>query len=116
MMILRSAPPSPFARKVHIAVSLLGFEDDVKVEATDTMDPNDKIRIQNPLAKIPALVAEDGTVYFDSRVILEYLEADIQLPRGAVVELHIAVKIVGNAVAGFLDDGPAKFATTYCNG
>ncbi len=74
MMILRSAPPSPFARKVHIAVSLLGFEDDVKVEATDTMDPNDKIRIQNPLAKIPALVAEDGTVYFDSRVILEYLD------------------------------------------
>jgi glutathione S-transferase len=74
MMILRSALPSPFGRKVHIAVSLLGFDDDVKVEAADTMDPNDSIRTQNPLAKIPALIAEDGTVYFDSRVILEYLD------------------------------------------
>ena len=55
-------------------MSLLGFDDDVKVEATDTIDPNDSIRTQNPLAKIPALIAEDGTVYFDSRVILEYLD------------------------------------------
>lgn len=74
MMILRSALPSPFGRKVQIAVSVLGFDDVVKVEPTDTMDPNDSIRTQNPLAKIPALVAEDGTVYFNSRVILEYLD------------------------------------------
>ena len=38
MMILRSAAPSPFGRKVQIALSLLGFDDDVKVEPTDTMD------------------------------------------------------------------------------
>jgi len=74
MMILRSALPSPFGRKVRIAVSLLGLDDAVKVEATDTMDPNDSIRTQNPLAKIPALIADDGAVYFDSRVILEYLD------------------------------------------
>jgi glutathione S-transferase len=74
MMILRSAPPSPFARKVRIAVSLLGLDAEVKVEASDTMDPADSIRAQNPLGKIPALVAEDGAVYYDSRVILEYLD------------------------------------------
>ena len=39
MMILRSAPPSPFARKVRIALSLLGFDGDVRIEAADTSDP-----------------------------------------------------------------------------
>jgi glutathione S-transferase len=73
MMILRSAPPSPFGRKVQIALSLLGF-DDVKIEATDTMDAGGPLRQQNPLGKIPVLITEDGTPYYDSRVILEYLD------------------------------------------
>lgn len=73
MMILRSAAPSPFGRKVQIALSVLGF-DDVKVEPADTMDPRDTVREQNPLGKIPVLITEDGTAYYDSRVILEYLD------------------------------------------
>jgi glutathione S-transferase len=73
MLILRSAPPSPFGRKVRIALSLLGF-DDVRVDAADTMDPHDSVREQNPLGKIPVLIAEDGVAYYDSRVILEYLD------------------------------------------
>ena len=73
MMILRSAAPSPFGRKVQIALGVLGI-DDVKVEPADTMDANDRVREQNPLGKIPVLIAEDGTAYYDSRVILEYLD------------------------------------------
>jgi glutathione S-transferase len=30
--------------------------------------------VENPLGKIPALVLDDGTVYYDSRVILEVLD------------------------------------------
>jgi glutathione S-transferase len=74
MMILRSSPPSPFGRKVRIAVSLLGLDNEVKIEAADTTDVNDSLRRQNPLGKIPALIAEDGMVYYDSRVILDYLD------------------------------------------
>jgi len=74
MMILRSSPPSPFGRKVRIAISLLGFDGDVKVEPADPTDSSDSLRRQNPLGKIPALIAEDGNVYYDSRVILEYLD------------------------------------------
>ena len=73
MLILRFAGSSPFVRKVRIALSLLRF-DDVKIEPTDTMDPRDKVREQNPLGKIPVLIAEDGVSYYDSRVILEYLD------------------------------------------
>jgi glutathione S-transferase len=73
MMILRSAAPSPFGRKVQIALSVLGFND-AKIEATDTMDPQSPLRAQNPLGKIPVLIADDGVAYYDSRVILEYLD------------------------------------------
>ena len=74
MMILRSSPSSPFARKVRIAVSLLGLDGDVKIEPADTTDVNDSVRAQNPLGKIPVLIAEDGIAYYDSRVILDYLD------------------------------------------
>ena len=74
MMILRSSQASPFGRKVRIAISLLGFDGDVKVEPADTSDINDSVRRQNPLGKIPVLIDEDGTAFYDSRVILEYLE------------------------------------------
>ena len=74
MMILRSSPSSPFGRKVRIAVSLLGFDGDVKIEPADTTDVNDSVRAQNPLGKIPVLIAEDGVAYYDLRVILDYLD------------------------------------------
>jgi glutathione S-transferase len=74
MMILRSSPSSPFGRKVRIAIALLGFDKDVKIEAADTADVNDSVRQQNPLGKIPVLIAEDGNAYYDSRVILDYLD------------------------------------------
>ena len=74
MMILRSAPASPFGRKVRIAASVLGLADKIDVRDTDLNDPDDAIRVQNPLGKIPALILEDGNVYYDSRVIVEYLD------------------------------------------
>jgi glutathione S-transferase len=74
MMILRHSPSSPFVRKVRIAVSLLGFDNDVTMERADTTDPNDSLRKTNPLGKIPALVVEDGSAIYDSRVILDYLD------------------------------------------
>lgn len=74
MMILRSAPASPFGRKVKIAASLIGLIDRIEVQQADTTDPTDALRQQNPLGKIPVLILEDGTTLFDSRVILEYLD------------------------------------------
>ena len=74
MMILRSSPSSPFVRKVRIAASLLGFDAELKIEPANTVDVNDSVRKQNPLGKIPVLIAEDGVAYYDSRVILDYLD------------------------------------------
>jgi glutathione S-transferase len=73
-MILRSTPSSPFARKVRIAVAVLGMADKIALQETDLNDPADSIRKQNPLGKIPALVLNDGATLYDSRVILDYLD------------------------------------------
>ena len=87
MMILRNAAPSPFGRKVRIAADILGQGNDITIENTDTNDPADAVRRQNPIGKIPVLILEDGTTLFDSRVILEYLDhrsgGDRIIPREA---------------------------------
>ena len=74
MLILRSSPASPFGRKVKIAAAVLGLMDRIEIVAADTNDPDDALRQQNPLGKIPTLVLEDGTTLFDSRVIVDYLD------------------------------------------
>ncbi|HYF55123.1 MAG TPA: glutathione S-transferase [Salinarimonas sp.] len=75
MLVLRSSPASPFGRKVKIAAALLGLADRLEIVPADTLDPNEALRAQNPLGKIPTLVLENGDTLFDSRVIVEYLDA-----------------------------------------
>ena len=75
-MILRSAPPSPFGRKCKLAVAILGLDDRVELLKADTMDPQDSLRQQNPLGKIPILITDDGLELYDSPVICEYLDAE----------------------------------------
>jgi glutathione S-transferase len=74
MMILRSAPASPFARKVRIGASLVGLASKIDVQPADPNTADESLLSQNPLGKIPVLILEDGTTLFDSRVILEYLD------------------------------------------
>ncbi|MCX7341499.1 MAG: glutathione S-transferase [Hyphomicrobiales bacterium] len=87
MMILRSAPASPYGRKVKICAALMGLTDQIQTVVADTNSADDPLRNQNPLGKIPTLVLEDGTTLYDSRVIVEYLDflagGGKVLPRGA---------------------------------
>ena len=67
---------SPFVRKVMVSAHELGLTD--RIETTHlrpsplATDPT--LSQQNPLSKIPALVLDDGSSLFDSRVICEYLD------------------------------------------
>jgi glutathione S-transferase len=66
------AKPSPFARKVRVALreKRLAFEEVVDNPwAAGTIVPG-----TNPLGKVPALLLDDGRVVYDSKVIVEYLE------------------------------------------
>ena len=70
---LRSAPASPFARKVRIAAHVVGLIDEFAIEGGPSGD-DDIIYKQNPVGKIPVLVTDDGQAVYDSPVILEFLD------------------------------------------
>ncbi|WP_395664752.1 glutathione S-transferase family protein [Methylocella sp.] len=74
MMQLRTSPASPFGRKVQLAAALLGLSDEIEIVPTDTSDPASGLLEVNPLGKIPTLTLDDKTTYYDSRVIVDYLD------------------------------------------
>jgi glutathione S-transferase len=70
-MKLYSSPASPFARKARVIAHMLSVElEEIDVDPRSDAD----FRSINPLARIPALVLEDGTALYDSPVICEYLD------------------------------------------
>jgi glutathione S-transferase len=75
LMILRSSAASPFGRKVKMTAKYLGVYNALSVETADTTNPEDTLRQQNPLGKIPVLILDDGRKYYDSRVICEFLDS-----------------------------------------
>ncbi|MBK1696688.1 hypothetical protein CKO21_05465 [Rhodovibrio salinarum] len=73
-MTLRHSPTSPYVRKVVVAATERGLADRLELKATNPWDPADDLPGDNPLGKVPALKLEDGTVLFDSPVIVRYLD------------------------------------------
>ena len=70
-------PASPFVRKVRVAARETGLDRKIEEIATavSPVKPNADLAKSNPLAKIPALVTDDGAALFDSPVICEYLDS-----------------------------------------
>ncbi len=74
-MKLYSSPTTPFGRKVRLAASIKGVDDQIEIIKADTNPPgNAALMAENPLGKIPVLVLEDGTRLFDSSVICAYID------------------------------------------
>ena len=71
-MKLIIANPSPYARKVRVALIEKTIDCEIVVE--NPWLEGTTIGGTNPLGKVPALVLDDGSVVHDSSVILEYLE------------------------------------------
>ncbi|MEM7188723.1 MAG: glutathione S-transferase [Pseudomonadota bacterium] len=74
-MKLFHAFASPYVRKVMITAHELGLVDQLELvqHATTPVDANPEVIAANPLARIPALQLDDGSVLMDSRVICRYL-------------------------------------------
>ena len=77
MMKLHWSPRSPFVRKVMVAAHELGLAERITPVRTAVamMKPALALLAENPLGKIPTLVTEDGTILYDSLVIVEYLDS-----------------------------------------
>jgi len=75
-MKLHHNTASPYVRKVMAVAIETGL--DQRLETVNTavspINPHDDLNRSNPLGKIPALVLDDGTILYDSRVICEYLD------------------------------------------
>jgi glutathione S-transferase len=104
-MKLFSNPASPFARKVRIVLAEKGIACDLG--NVDVNPQDNPVNAHNPLGKIPALVLDDGTTLYDSRVIVEYLdglsaEARLIPPEGRE---RIAVRRWEALADGVLDAG-----------
>jgi glutathione S-transferase len=104
-MKLFSNPASPFARKVRIVLAEKGIACDLG--NVDVNPQDNPVNAHNPLGKIPALVLDDGTTLYDSRVIVEYLdglsaEARLIPPEGRE---RVAVRRWEALADGVLDAG-----------
>ena len=109
-MKLVASLTSPYARKIRVALAekSLPFELEVDIPwLADTRVPD-----YNPLGKVPALVADDGELWFDSPVIAEYLDTlagPLLLPADRAAALPVrqaealADGITDAAVAAFLE-------------
>lgn len=78
-MKLIIAKPSPYARKARVALHEKGiaFEEVIDVPwNANTQTPD-----HNPLGKVPVLILDDGSTFFDSSVIVEYLDTLNAPPR-----------------------------------
>ena len=64
---------SPYVRKVRVVLAEKKL--DYQFELEDVWSPDTNIQLLNPLGKVPCLVMEDGGALFDSRVIVEYMDA-----------------------------------------
>jgi len=64
---------SPYARKPRVVALELGLNLDLETVAVHS--PLSDYGQVNPVNRIPALLADDGGLVFDSRVICEYLDA-----------------------------------------
>jgi glutathione S-transferase len=64
---------SPYARKARIIVRVLNIVGEIE-EVAVTLPADAALRAVNPLGKIPALILNDGSALYDSRVICEYLD------------------------------------------
>jgi len=72
---------SPFVRKARIA--FLEKKIDIELVLEDVWSPESTLQTLNPVGKVPTLVLDDGSVFYDSSVIVEY--ADTLSPVGHLI-------------------------------
>jgi glutathione S-transferase len=71
--------PNPYGRKVRIVLAEKRIDCDIEqVDVSGEVSPVDAV---NPLGKVPTLVLDDNVALYDSRVIVEFLDAASPISR-----------------------------------
>src|SRR5438067_12972617 len=78
-MKLLASLASPYTRKVRVVLAEKKIE--CELELVDVNPAENPVNARNPLGKVPTLVLDDGTALYDSRVIVDFLDARSPLGR-----------------------------------
>lgn len=97
---LISATPSPYARKVRVALQEKGLPFELQTEVpwdSTTVTPQ-----HNPLEKLPVLILDDGkTAIYESHYIMEWLE--IKFPEHSLMPSSLDDKLFAKKVEVICD-------------
>jgi glutathione S-transferase len=102
-MILIGQYDSPFVRRVAIALHHYELRFDRRV--LSVFKDFDQMLAINPLGKVPSLILDDGETLFDSRTIIDYLDANVSAERrlAPIQEPHrrqvLKIEVVGIGLA-----------------
>jgi glutathione S-transferase len=104
-MKLLASLASPYTRKVRIVLAEKKIDCDI--ELVDVNPVENPVNAHNPLGKIPALILDDGTALYDSRVIAEFLDGKSPISRLIPEDLRerVAVRRWEALADGVLDAG-----------
>lgn len=96
---------SPYTRKVRVVLTEKKIE--CELELVDVQPVDNPVNAHNPLGKIPTLVLDDGTALYDSRVIVDFLDARSPISRLIPEETRdrVAVRRWEALADGVLDAG-----------
>lgn len=79
-MKLIGSPTSPFVRKIRVLLLEKGY-DDIEVEMVNPWDNPEKLLSLNPFSRVPTLVLSNGVAFYDSKLIVDYIETNMQGPK-----------------------------------
>src|SRR5712691_11850706 len=104
-MKLLASLASPYTRKVRVVLAEKKIE--CELELVDVNPAENAANAHNPLGKVPTLVLDDGTALYDSRVIVEFLDARAPINRLIPDETRerVAVRRWEALADGVLDAG-----------
>ena len=104
-MKLLASLASPYTRKVRIVLAEKKIDCDM--ELVDVQPVENPVNAHNPLGKIPALILDDGSALYDSRVIVEFLDGKSPISRLIPEDLRdrVAVRRWEALADGVLDAG-----------
>jgi len=104
-MKLLASLASPYTRKVRVVLAEKKIE--CELELADVSPVENPVNASNPLGKVPTLVLDDGMALYDSRVIVEFLDARSPINRLIPDETRdrVAVRRWEALADGVLDAG-----------
>ena len=104
-MKLLASLASPYTRKVRVVLAEKKIE--CELELVDVQPADNPVNAYNPLGKVPTLVLDDGAALYDSRVIVDFLDARSPISRLIPDETRdrVAVRRWEAPADGVLDAG-----------